>query len=233
MQSLWIGPRLGMIERLTIESYLQNGHRFVLFTYEDVESIPRGAEQADATQILPASRIFRYRGNGSLAGFSNFFRYKMLLEKGGWWVDLDTVCLKPFDMAGDYVFSSEIANGREVIDCAAIKAPANSPFAQLAWEVCDAKDPEQIGWGETGPRLTATAIEKCRLFAYVLPPSAFCPVPWDAWETVLDPAGLTVPGESYAIHLWNEMWRRAGRDKDAAYPSTCFFERLKSRYLGS
>ena len=43
-----------------------------------------------------ASDIFRYRDNGSYAGFANFFRYELLRKRGGWWVDLDTICLRPF-----------------------------------------------------------------------------------------------------------------------------------------
>lgn len=43
------------------------------------------------------------------------FRYKLILERGGWWVDLDTVCLRPFDLDLEHVFASEpdgtVANG--------------------------------------------------------------------------------------------------------------------------
>jgi len=35
----------------------------------------------------------------------------------------------------------------------------------------------------------------------------------------------------YGIHLWNEMWRRADRDKDRSYHPDCLYERLKRRYL--
>lgn len=235
VQSLWIGPRLSTLERLTITSFLANGHHFRLFAYGDVDGVPAGAELANAAEILPESRIFRYTGNGSLAGFSNFFRYKMLLEKGGWWVDLDTVCLKPFDMAADYVFSSELDCGLPVIDIAVIKAPAGSRFAQLAWEACDSKNPESIVWGETGPKLTAQVVETCGLEQYVLPSGAFCPISFQEWDTVLQPIDsvdlAALQSESYAIHLWNEMWRRANRDKDEAYPIDCLFERLKSKYF--
>ncbi len=35
--------------------------------------------------------------------FANFFRYKLLLEKGGWFVDSDTICMRPFDFDNEYV----------------------------------------------------------------------------------------------------------------------------------
>jgi hypothetical protein len=31
--------------------------------------------------------------------------------------------------------------------------------------------------------------------------------------------------------VWNELWRREGRDKDAPYPRGCLYEDLKKRYL--
>ena len=37
--------------------------------------------------------------------------------------------------------------------------------------------------------------------------------------------------ETRAVHFWNEMWRRGGRDKDARYPPDCLFERLKAIHL--
>src|SRR6185312_16640543 len=98
-------------------------------------------------------------GNGSLAGFSNFFRYKLLLENGGWWVDMDTVCLRPFhSFAPEYVVSTEMYAGAPVIDIAALKAPPGSPLADYAWTVCQSKDPKALRWGETGPRLLAEAV---------------------------------------------------------------------------
>jgi hypothetical protein len=36
---------------------------------------------------------------------------------------------------------------------------------------------------------------------------------------------------TFAIHLWNEMWRRAGQDKDGQYHPNCLYEALKRAYL--
>ncbi len=58
------------------------------------------------TKSSPSSRIFKYTGYDTYAGFSNFFRYKLLLDRGGWWVDADTICLRPFDFREPFVFAS-------------------------------------------------------------------------------------------------------------------------------
>src|SRR4051794_37495980 len=102
VQGLWVGGELSAMEQICIQSFLKNGHGFHLYTYGDVRGVPDGTVRLDGSTILPASKVFQYR-NGSFAGFSNFFRYRLLLEKGGWWVDLDTVCLQPFDFEAPYV----------------------------------------------------------------------------------------------------------------------------------
>jgi hypothetical protein len=220
------------MERLCITSFLRNGHRFRLYVYGPLEGVPEGTELCDAAEILPESAIFQYT-NGSFAGFSNFFRYKLLLDKGGWWVDLDTVCLKPFDFAEDYVFGSHMQASGAIVTCGGmLKAPAGSPFCEYAWSVCQTKDPRKLVWGETGPMLVTAAVRSLGLERYVADVDAFCPLHGHVWEEIFDPAVTHVFRErTFAVHLWNELWRREGIDKDAPHPPGCLYEKLKSRYL--
>jgi len=220
------------MERLSIASFLKHGHAFHLYSYGELENVPEGAAVMDGAQILPRSAIFRYRESGSYAGFANFFRYKLLLEKGGWWVDLDTVCLRPFDFPQDYVFASELDRGTTYVGNAVIRVPANSGFARHCCQVCQSKKSAELRWGETGPRLAKEAVETLGLQESVRPPETFCPVPYREWMRVLDPAIKLVFGESsYAIHLWQEMWRRNNKDKDARYHPGCLYEKLRANYL--
>jgi len=233
IQGLWIGPELSVMERLSISSFLLNGHDYHLYVYDDVKNIPVGAVVMDANEILPSSRIFQYKRSPSYAGFANYFRYKLLLERGGWWADTDTICLKPFDFPEEYVFSSEINyKGREVINSGVIKAPAGSSVMAYAWEVCRNKNPARLIWGETGPRLMAKAVKKFSLERYKKTHLAFCPVDYERWRKVLQPGfEMLFDDATHAIHLWNEMWRVAGQDKNAQYPQTCLYEKLKQTYL--
>ncbi len=228
VQSLWIGPRLTAMERLSIDSFLRHGHEFHLYTYGDVDGVPAGTVVRDGREILPAERIFFYRDQHSVSGFSNFFRYKLLMERGGWWVDADMVCLRPFDFDSPHVFASELSKGVVHVSSGAIRAPRGSEAMAWAWEVCDSKDPQTLRWGETGPTLVAAAVERFALQASVQPPETFCPFPYTDWRVLLDPDARAIPAESYAVHLWNEMWRREGADKDATYDPGCLYERLKA-----
>lgn len=229
---MWIGPALSAMEQLSLSSFLANGHEYHLYTYSDVERVPRGVVVRDGNEILPSSMIFMYRDFKSYSGFSNFFRYKLLLERGGWWADADTVCLKPFDFQQDYVFSSEAIGEKRHINSGIIKAPPGSEALAYAWQVCRSKNTEELTWGETGPRLMSDAVKRFSLERYVAHHSVFCPVSILDWDKVLDPEKAWAFDETTrAIHLWNEVWRRMGKDKDARYHPDCLYERLKKKYL--
>lgn len=233
IQGLWIGSELSLLEQLSISSFLLNGHDYHLYVYNEVNSVPAGVVIKDANEVLPAARIFQYKRRPSYAGFSNFFRYKLLLERGGWWADTGTVCLKAFDFPEEYVFSSEIDyRGAEVVASAIIKAPAGSGIMTYAWNVCEKKNPNRLMWGETGPKLMAKAVRKFSLKDYRKDSRVFCPVNYEEWHTVLAPdAGVSLDEGIFAIHLWNEMWRLAGQDKNAQYDERSLYEKLKRTYL--
>ena len=231
IQGLWIGPELSVMEQLSIGSFLKNGHEYHLYTYDQLPKVPPGTVIRDANEILPRSSIFQYRDQASYAGFSNFFRYKLLLERGGWWADTDLVCIIPFNFTEAHVFGSEMCDGREVVASGILKAPAGSEAMAYAWTVCQSKDPAKLRWGETGPKLVAEVVDKYSLHRYVKPHHIFCPIAYLDWRDVLRPESRELLYEtSYAVHLWNEMWRAAGQDKNAAYDPNCLYEQLKRQY---
>ncbi|MCB9186640.1 MAG: hypothetical protein H6601_07830 [Flavobacteriales bacterium] len=112
INGLWIGDKLSLLEELTIQSFIDNGHVFHLWVYAAIETrIKEGLVIKDANQILPSASIFKYPekgaidwGAGSYAGFSDLFRYRLLYEEGGWWTDMDVTCLKPWDIDSPYFF---------------------------------------------------------------------------------------------------------------------------------
>lgn len=220
VQSLWIGERLGLVEQLCIMSFLKHGHEFHLYTYENVNGIPIGTTILDGNKILPKSEIFYYSEQQSLSGkrspvaFSNMFRYKMLLDKGGYWVDMDMICVRPFNFVEDYVFSSEIHQGRQTINAGVIKCPSGSDFAGYCYDVCRKKDKNKIKWGEIGPALVRESVEKHKLKHFVKSWDVFCPVGIDSVQNFVDPYKIDIGKRWYGIHLWNEIWRKNGLNKE-------------------
>jgi len=237
IQSLWVGNRLSLMEQLSLRSFLAQGHTYHLYVYGDIVDVPHGILLKDANTILPASRVFKNKGLDTYAAFSDFFRYRLLLMNGGWWVDTDMICMKPFAFPSDYVFSSEHEYVpdqpiREMINSGAIKAPKGSLALNYAWETCLSKDPETAGWDDFGPTVTAETVNKFSLHNYVQPAVTFCPIPhWDVMTMVAPGGNIDVSEDTYAIHLWHELWRQAGISGDAQFPATSLYEKLKKLYL--
>ena len=232
VQSLWIGSRLSTMERLSIQSFLDHGHQVHLFAYSEVDGVPAGTVVRSGEEVLPAREIFRYRkgpGKGSVAAFSNCFRYKLLLERGGWWSDLDVVCLRSLKFAAEHVVGLERSpQAGSLVGTALFRASAGSPLMEYCWRASQAVDRSRVTWGEIGPHLLTRAVEAVGLQANVLGPDTFFPVDfWQVWRLIRD---RLVPEGSHALHLWNSQWRQHWLNPDAVYDPGCIYEQLKRRH---
>ena len=228
IQSLWIG-KLSPLEQLCIRSFLKHGHEFHLYTYGPIEGVPDGCIVRDAGEILPESYIAKFR---NLANFSDLFRFRLLHRNGGWWVDLDVFCLKPFEFSKEHVFSSQYErNGSaDETNSGIIRAPKGSLVMQYCIDRIEAMDTLNCKWSDLGPALVLSAVSRFGLRHE--PHQRFCPLHYfEAPGNVFGPGSDAVSfgPESFAVHLWNEEARRAGIDKFAAHPGS-LFERLARLY---
>jgi Alpha 1,4-glycosyltransferase conserved region len=216
LQSLWIGAALSPIEAVCIRSFLSRGHTFDLFVYGDVDNVPDGCNRHDARSVLDEARIFAYRqgpGKGSVSGFSNVFRYKLLLDRGGWWVDLDVVC------TGEPLSDVDVALAPEddkYVNGAIIKFPPGHPAMAYAYS-CSAAIGANMAWGECGPSLMTKLVPMFRLEPALMPRRSFYPIHWREASKLIDPAHREyvenqIRGAVF-VHLWNEKFRRANYDK--------------------
>lgn len=124
VNTLWVGTDFGKLERACLRSFLRVGHPVRIFLYNKIDGIPGGVEIHNARDVLPESKIIRHR-RGSLALFSDYFRYKLQALNAGYWVDADMYCLRPFDFAETMVvgwYSEDSCNG------AVLRLPATSPL---------------------------------------------------------------------------------------------------------
>ena len=229
IQSLWVGSRLSTLERMCIESYLEQGHPFFLYSYDQVGNVPDKVHMRPADEIVPREKIFQFQ---NLANFSDYFRYKMLLEYGGYWVDLDNFCLKPYDFQTPYVFSSQRPGPKSQdseINAGVIKVPARSEIMQFCVSQVELTDTTKNAWPQIGPGLLLDAYHRFHLEAYLQPYHVFCPLDYFSAPTNIvgsHTGDIQFPKATYSVHLWNEEFRRAHADKDAEYPGS-LYERLK------
>ena len=254
ISSLWIGKPLTAVERLCIASFLANGHPFHLYVYEEIGNIPAGTTICDAREILPESKIFFHRKSNSVMGFSDIFRYELLLKHGGWWVDMDVICLRPLDFSEKMVFGR---HEKEGILSGIIKFPpkhplmrdvasrAHHPFSPFPWSTPlerwrlfwrrfkRGNSPTSIKPGQIGPKLFENALTHYQLMSFSRPAQYFYPVPMKEWLDVFDgtlEGGMSRLDSSYTIHLWNETMRSQDFDKNARFPANSVFEQLRAKY---
>lgn len=231
---LWVGDSLPLMPQLCIQSFLDHGHEFQLFTYKLYANIPPGTTVRNAREILPESAIFRDTNN-SLAPFSDWFRMRFLAEEGGFWVDMDVVCLSDDVPDGELWFCRE---SPDVVAVGALRFPPSHPIpealARLAedpawhapWDTADDKRIKDelllrtprveerrrlVPWGFCGPVGMTRALLHYGLFGAAAPPSHIYPIPWPRWrECYNGSVHLSSPElrNAWAIHLWGELHRR-------------------------
>jgi Alpha 1,4-glycosyltransferase conserved region/Glycosyltransferase sugar-binding region containing DXD motif len=256
IQMFWHGARLSRVERLSMCSFLANGHAVHLYVYREPVGVPAGVEILDAGQILPADAMFVHETTGSIASFADWFRYKLLLARGGLWADTDVVCLRPLHYPGAEIFGWQDAR---IINNAVLGLPPAHPLAHWMVECCEHPNRllpydsarvrrrklkrrflrgnrrGDIAWGEHGPEGLTRAAGHLGYAHLAVPFWHFYPVHYLNWNAIFDESlaeNEQIVAASAAIHLWNEMTRQStGFDKNAEFPAASLFERLCRRYL--
>ena len=252
IQSLWIGNDLGIVQQLCLASYLYHGHEVHLYTYQDLKNIPKGVIVKDGNEILPEKDIFY--SHGSPAHFSDWFRWKMIAEKSGYWVDMDEICLKPFDFTKeDYVYGFE---GHAVAN-AVLKFPAHhylvelmefmsqNPNQILPWDT--AQDVERklkriekgLGrehtlWGKaSGPTGLTKALMYFNLDKFAKPYYYFYGLNAIQTRRMLldqnfDPS--TLSDKMYAMHVWNNTFRKTDLYQQGKNVNNSILQHLIDKY---
>ena len=267
------GETLSNLERLCIHSFCANGHDFRLWSYYDIPNLPRDTvggkvEMRDAGEILSRDKIFyscipHTKGTGkpeySPAVFADWFRWELLRKFGGWWADMDIVCLRPFDFERECVFG-KCGTHYEV---ACMRFPRGHPLAEsmaesnahptriMPWDNAKRRriklrrrlkfwlNPADLrGWGGSGgPIPFSSAVAHFGVQDCAIPEMAFYSIPWWNAKHVVDDyydqLGILQPliKNAYAISCTNSEFKASGIDKNGVFPANSPFEELKRRYL--
>lgn len=244
---LWIGERLGRMERACMRSVMAQGHRLQLWHYAPLAGVPEGAVLRDAAKIVAQARVFRHVPTGSYALFSNLFRYTLLQAGEGMWLDSDMYLLRPIPPGNGHIFGWQ---EQGLLSTGVLALPPDTPalneligyfgarripaWLPLRWRLRYAWQRARRGtyrietmpWGNLGPGGLTHTLARHSLLGHALPQTVFSPTGWrDAGWIFRSGARLedwTSP-QTLAIHLYNELIRAR---KDAPPPPGSFLERL-------
>ncbi|WP_316832715.1 glycosyltransferase [Pedobacter aquatilis] len=255
VQSLWIGSQLSNVEKLCIKSFLDHGYDFHLYTYEEIKNAPKGTIIMDANNIIEKEAIFRYKtgwAKNSVSGFADLFRLLLIQKNGGWWVDMDIICLNNLPEREELVFcSSYEGDYGELVNNCIFKAPANHPFFTYCLDEISKIDLPNMDFGLAGPFLFQRVVKELQLEGYIFPYQCFNPITWknvgelilnkrsrlsrlkEIFRPALKPdtmAGRKIEKNSFTLHLWNEVWKNYEYDKNGNYGKFSLFEKLKRKH---
>jgi len=253
IQMLWVRGDLSRMELLSVRSFLAQGHPVHLYTYDEPCNAPSGVILKDAGEVVPIELAPSAQkvpfGKGSMGAFSDYFRYQLLHQRGGWWCDMDVVAIKPWTGFPEFVAAStheqeygQIANG------CALRADAGNEVLGECLRALHGKTLADLDISETGPLLLNKVLGAEAVRRHCQPPEVFGPVPWNAGWQLLRPLWKRFTLEEFkqrlqrphlsrhftkstvAVHLWNETWRAAGWDKSGRHDPTCLYEQLQRRF---
>jgi hypothetical protein len=247
MQSYWHGPPLSPYERLGLRSFLDHGHEFVLWTYDPALAVPAGVRLADAAEIVPREAAYVLRGydaQGGFVAFSNELRFELLARRGGWWVDLDVVCLTSDLPADDLFFAVEQLGGKPCeVNNAVLRFPPGHPLPSRCAAECRRVAERLRGqpggatlrdFGQLGAAVIERAAAELGLCGEARPPATCYPVHWKETDALFEPARRAElearTAGSLMVHLWNEILVASRRDKSRRPPRGSFLRALFDRH---
>ncbi len=255
IQVLWVRGELSRMELLCLRSFVSQGHGVHLYSYSAPTNLPNGVLRKDAREIVdeqlaPKGDVPAF-GKGTYGAFSDYFRYTLLFQRGGWWSDLDVVAIKPWQRFPEVLTASTnekrygiVANGF------VMRFPAGHEVLRQCLNALPSQRLPQMGIDETGPLLLNRVLGESGVVAHCQPPHVFAPVPWNAsWQLLRTKRerfslaelkqrirrphlSVRFGDDTVAVHLWNETWKKQGYDKNARYHPTCLYEGFQREYNG-
>ncbi|MBL4917654.1 hypothetical protein [Szabonella alba] len=256
--TLWIGGSLSWLEQLCLKSFVDQGQKITLFSYEDIPNVPDGVIRRDGREIYDTDDFIKYEKKDSFALFADLFRIHMLRACPGMiWVDTDVYCHRPMTYDDDHVMGFELPDSRRVNN-AVLGLPADSailsdmiafmedrhaipPFLKksLREEYRNAAAEghpvhvSQQPWGVWGPMMITHFVAEHRLLDRVQPLPAFYPIPFPDRLTFLKRSALVerlLTSDTTALHLWASNKRELGLRHAGLPPKGSYLADLLARH---
>jgi len=256
--TLWIGGSLSWMEQLCLKSFVDQGQKITLFSYEDIDNVPAGVTRRDGRDILDTDDFIKYEKKDSFALFADYFRIHMIQQNPGMiWVDTDVYCHRPLEYDSDYVLGFELPGGKRVNN-AVLGLPVNSPILndmlsfmqdrhaippflkpaqQAAYRAAAAAGTpvhvSQQPWGVWGPMMVTHFAHKHQILDQVQPLDAFYPIPFPDRLKFLRRSAVVngrLSPQTTALHLWASNKRELGLRHGGLPPQGSYLADLLVRH---
>ena len=254
IQTLWIGKTMPMINHHCLRS-MTKYHTVEIYTYSHIENLPQNTDHdiiiKDANEIIEEKDLF-YFNETDIAPFSDLFRFKLLLLKGGYWLDLDIFLLKPINYKmTEFIIGSERtmlvgafkSKNPYKPNIGFLKAKRKSRFYERIVEECEKKIKRGLKKRTDLMVVFQKQIERFGLEYCIKSPEFYCNLDWwflkeafnepiienwkskYGWESQKD---YMTNMESVGIHLWGGLQLKKGMPKENYSKETLIDDLIKS-----
>jgi hypothetical protein len=234
--TFYVGPGLAPHLQACLRSWVDYGHSIDVYTYDPALQLPPGVGRKDAGEILPSSAVYTYRtgmGRGSVAAFSNEFRYRLCQARSVIWVDTDVLCLSSHWPERDYQIAWQTPD-HDQVNIAVFGAPRESELIVASLERIQRVGLATAEFGQLGPVPFTKTLQALGLEHVAAESWEFYPIGFNECNYFLDPDMYELAEkrvvESYALHLWNEVWTRARIPTFLRPPRGSYMESVYERH---
>jgi len=192
------------------------GHSVRLWTYSPHRLAflrAHGVELCVADDVVPRSLFETIVANSEIRCFSDIFRYAVLYEHGGLWMDCDVILLRPFPFRGDCFLNLQWRGGHAghfICGNVMYTEPLSRHFRALYEKSIDIVfTAHGRKFGAVGPELLSDYVasaEGAPLRECVFGPMFFNPIDWTETACFEKPmrelADYLTDERTFGIHLW-------------------------------
>ncbi|EEE38106.1 hypothetical protein RKLH11_1947 [Rhodobacteraceae bacterium KLH11] len=252
----WYGSDLSWLEVLCIRSFLDNGHRFILYCPDQIGGVPEGVDIRPASDVLWPPP-FALSGNTRLrvAVFSDIFRLRMLQKTDFLWADLDAYCVRSFDFQSAYVFAPA---GNGTFPNGVLRLPSASPTLARMLDFVTAQNPTQpwrgprlqrknrtriqngerwgieaLPWGCSGPKALSYFLRKTGEEQHALPPDTLYPLAreelWKLHRPGIRPQQIERDGV-HSVHVYGHQKKWLATQQAGLPVPGSYLDRLCQRH---
>ncbi len=204
------------------------GHPVLVWSYTPERLAflaPHGVEVRRADDVVPRALFDRVLERREVRYFSDLFRYAVLYEHGGLWMDSDVVLLRPFPFTGEHFLNLQWRGGHAghfVCGNVMYARPFSPHMRNLYARAIECLAGGDYVFGEIGPKLLSDYVmsrEGAALQQWLFSPVLFNPIDWTETEQLHRPlaelADYLNDDRVFGVHLWNARTNDRAQD-DAA-----------------
>ncbi|MEP3295743.1 MAG: hypothetical protein ABJO27_04550 [Pseudoruegeria sp.] len=253
--SFWTGSDLSFVEQLVIQSYLDAGHDFTLYTIGKVGNLPSGITVKEAIPLCPPPFDISDNDRTRVAVYSDILRLYMIRDGGYVWVDMDAYCCRPYLFDTPYIFGE---NGRGRVLTGVLGLPSDSPSLTTLLQFLETDNPiipwrgakyraeraqalkegitwsiADLPWGVSGPKGLSHFLKRHNEKHHAQPQNVFYPLIKNdlmaLWRPNVSPEQIE-PQDCHSVHLFGITRKVLATRFNGLPPKNGYIEKLCERH---